>query len=153
MPQIVEPDVRHTLTLEDSIESPRDVSWVNWFAIQIAENKAWLAQTKPTAWNCWMRLALRPARRAAALGDRLTGLSGIGCLGLINNLILMFQYVQQSLIYNNFSKLMARLAQSSLGHSSVAFTIDPYSHIIERMQSDVMVVFDEGIATRQEWRV
>ena len=30
-----------------------------------------------------------------------------------------------------------------LGHSSVAFTMDTYSHIIEGMQSDAMALLDE----------
>ena len=30
-----------------------------------------------------------------------------------------------------------------LGHASVAFTMDTYSHIIEGMQSDAMVLLDE----------
>lgn len=31
----------------------------------------------------------------------------------------------------------------ALGHSSVAFTMDTYSHIIEGMQSDAMALLDE----------
>ncbi|MBM2825399.1 MAG: hypothetical protein HW402_1063 [Dehalococcoidales bacterium] len=32
------------------------------------------------------------------------------------------------------------LLVKTMGHSSVAFTMDVYSHIIERMQSDAMVL-------------
>ncbi len=36
-----------------------------------------------------------------------------------------------------------KVISEALGHSSVAFTMDVYSHIIERMQSDAMALLDE----------
>jgi hypothetical protein len=36
-----------------------------------------------------------------------------------------------------------KVISEALGHSSVAFTIDVYSHIIEGMQSDAMALLDE----------
>ena len=36
-----------------------------------------------------------------------------------------------------------KVISEALGHSSVAFTMDVYSHIIEGMQSDVMALLDE----------
>ena len=33
--------------------------------------------------------------------------------------------------------------EEALGHSSVAFTMDTYSHIIEGMQEDAMALLDE----------
>ena len=36
-----------------------------------------------------------------------------------------------------------KVISEALGHSSVAFTMDVYSHIIEGMQSDAMVLLDE----------
>ena len=38
-----------------------------------------------------------------------------------------------------------RVISEALGHSSVAFTIDVYSHIIDGMQSDVMALLDEAL--------
>ncbi|MFC2018741.1 tyrosine-type recombinase/integrase [Chloroflexota bacterium] len=38
-----------------------------------------------------------------------------------------------------------KVISEALGHSSVAFTMDVYSHIIEGMQSDAMVLLDEVI--------
>jgi len=37
----------------------------------------------------------------------------------------------------------SKVISEALGHSSVAFTMDVYSHIIEGMQSDAMVLLDE----------
>ena len=37
----------------------------------------------------------------------------------------------------------AKVISEALGHSSVAFTMDTYSHIIEGMQEDAMVLLDE----------
>jgi integrase len=37
----------------------------------------------------------------------------------------------------------ARVISEALGHSSVAFTMDTYSHIIEGMQEDAMALLDE----------
>jgi len=37
----------------------------------------------------------------------------------------------------------AKVISEALGHSSVAFTMDTYSHIIEGMQSDAMALLDE----------
>jgi len=36
-----------------------------------------------------------------------------------------------------------RVISEALGHSSVAFTMDTYSHIIEEMQSDAMALLDD----------
>jgi integrase len=36
-----------------------------------------------------------------------------------------------------------KVISGALGHSSVAFTMDTYSHIIEGMQSDAMALLDE----------
>ena len=36
-----------------------------------------------------------------------------------------------------------KVISETLGHSSVAFTMDVYSHIIEGMQSDAMALLDE----------
>jgi integrase len=36
-----------------------------------------------------------------------------------------------------------KVISEALGHSSVAFTMDIYSHIIERMQEDAMALLDE----------
>jgi len=37
----------------------------------------------------------------------------------------------------------AIVISEALGHASVAFTMDVYSHIIEGMQSDAMALLDE----------
>ncbi len=37
----------------------------------------------------------------------------------------------------------AKVISEALGHASVAFTMDVYSHIIEGMQSDAMALLDE----------
>ncbi|MFC2068280.1 hypothetical protein ACFLTP_04670 [Chloroflexota bacterium] len=36
-----------------------------------------------------------------------------------------------------------KVISETLGHSSIAFTMDTYSHIIEGMQSDAMTLLDE----------
>jgi len=36
-----------------------------------------------------------------------------------------------------------KVISEALGHASVAFTMDTYSHIIEGMQQDVMALLDE----------
>jgi integrase len=36
-----------------------------------------------------------------------------------------------------------KVISEALGHSSMAFTMDTYSHIIEGMQSDAMALLDE----------
>jgi len=36
-----------------------------------------------------------------------------------------------------------KVISEALGHSSVAFTMDTYSHIIEGMQEDAMALLDE----------
>ena len=36
-----------------------------------------------------------------------------------------------------------KVISQALGHASVAFTMDVYSHIIEGMQSDAMALLDE----------
>ena len=36
-----------------------------------------------------------------------------------------------------------KVISEALGHASVAFTMDVYSHIIEGMQSDAMALLDE----------
>jgi len=45
-----------------------------------------------------------------------------------------------------------KVISEALGHSSVAFTMDTYSHIIEGMQEDAMALLDEvlpaGVAQR-----
>jgi integrase len=38
-----------------------------------------------------------------------------------------------------------KVISEALGHSSVSFTMDVYSHIIERMQEDAMSLLDEVI--------
>ena len=40
-----------------------------------------------------------------------------------------------------------KVISESLGHSSVAFTMDVYSHIIEGMQSEMMALLDEVLPT------
>ncbi len=40
-----------------------------------------------------------------------------------------------------------KVISEALGHSSVAFTMDTYSHIIEGMQSDAMALLDEVLPT------
>ena len=37
----------------------------------------------------------------------------------------------------------AKVISEALGHASVAFTMDTYSHIISGMQEDAMVLLDE----------
>jgi len=37
----------------------------------------------------------------------------------------------------------SKVISEALGHSSVAFTMDTYSHIIEGMQSEAMALLDE----------
>ena len=39
-----------------------------------------------------------------------------------------------------------QVVSEALGHSSVAFTMDTYSHIIEGMQEDAMALLDEVLA-------
>ncbi len=45
-----------------------------------------------------------------------------------------------------------KVISEALGHASVAFTMDVYSHIIEGMQEDAMALLDEvlpvGVAQR-----
>ena len=36
-----------------------------------------------------------------------------------------------------------KVISEALGHSSIAFTMDTYSHIIEGVQEDAMVLLDE----------
>jgi integrase len=38
-----------------------------------------------------------------------------------------------------------KVISEALGHSSVAFTMDTYSHIISGMQEDMMALLDEAI--------
>jgi len=38
-----------------------------------------------------------------------------------------------------------KVISEALGHSSVAFTMDVYSHIIEGMQSDAIALLDEAL--------
>ena len=38
-----------------------------------------------------------------------------------------------------------KVISEALGHSSVAFTMDTYSHIISGMQEDAMVLLDEAL--------
>jgi integrase len=38
-----------------------------------------------------------------------------------------------------------KVISEALGHSSVAFTMDTYSHIISGMQEDMMALLDEVI--------
>jgi len=40
-----------------------------------------------------------------------------------------------------------KVISEALGHASVAFTMDVYSHIIEGMQSDAMALLDEVLPT------
>ena len=46
---------------------------------------------------------------------------------------------------NNYSAATQHLhvISEALGHASVAFTMDVYSHIMEGMQSDAMALLDE----------
>jgi len=37
----------------------------------------------------------------------------------------------------------AKIISEALGHASVAFTMDTYSHIMQGMQSDAMALLDE----------
>jgi integrase len=41
----------------------------------------------------------------------------------------------------------AKVISEALGHSSVAFTMDTYSHIIDGMQEDAMKLLDEVLPT------
>ena len=41
------------------------------------------------------------------------------------------------------SGVKPKVISEALGHASVAFTMDVYSHIIEGMQSDAMALLDE----------
>ncbi|MEE9520598.1 MAG: hypothetical protein V3V43_02685 [Dehalococcoidales bacterium] len=43
----------------------------------------------------------------------------------------------------HFTTEEAKRIGEALGHSSVAFTMDTYSHIIEGMQEDAMALLDE----------
>ena len=38
-----------------------------------------------------------------------------------------------------------KVISEALGHASVAFTMDIYSHIIEEMQEDAMALLDEAL--------
>jgi integrase len=38
-----------------------------------------------------------------------------------------------------------KVISEALGHASVAFTMNVYSHIIEGMQSDTMALLDEAL--------
>jgi len=38
-----------------------------------------------------------------------------------------------------------KVISEALGHASVAFTMDVYSHLIEGMQSDAMLLLDEAL--------
>ena len=40
-----------------------------------------------------------------------------------------------------------KVISEALGHSSVAFTMDTYSHIIDGMQADAMALLDEILPT------
>ena len=40
-----------------------------------------------------------------------------------------------------------KVVSEALGHSSVAFTMDTYSHIIDGMQEDAMELLDEVLPT------
>ena len=40
---------------------------------------------------------------------------------------------------------MPKVINEALGHASVAFTMDTYSHIISGMQEDMMALLDEVI--------
>ena len=40
-----------------------------------------------------------------------------------------------------------KVISEALGHSSVGFTMDVYSHIIDGMQSDAMALLDEVLPT------
>ena len=42
-----------------------------------------------------------------------------------------------------------KVISEALGHSSVAFTMDVYSHIIEGMQEDAMALLDEVLPEGQ----
>ena len=41
------------------------------------------------------------------------------------------------------SLFVADLLSEALGHSSVAFTMDVYSHMLQGMQSEAMILLDE----------
>ena len=47
-----------------------------------------------------------------------------------------------------------KIVSEALGHASVAFTMDTYSHIISGMQEDAMALLDEvlppGVAVRRD---
>ncbi len=57
--------------------------------------------------------------------------------------------IDPGVVRHTFASLMLlrgakpKVISEALGHSSVAFTIDVYSHIIEGMQSDAMALLDE----------
>ena len=42
----------------------------------------------------------------------------------------------------------AKVISECLGHASVSFTMDVYSHLIEGMQSDAMLLLDEALPAR-----
>ncbi len=50
-----------------------------------------------------------------------------------------------------------KVISEALGHASVAFTMDIYSHIIEGMQSDAMALLDEvlppGVPQRNDAKI
>ena len=49
-----------------------------------------------------------------------------------------------------------KVISEALGHASVAFTMDTYSHIIEGMQEDAMALLDEVLPSginREENRI
>ena len=60
-----------------------------------------------------------------------------------------FQNVRFHDLRHTFASLMLlrgakpKVISEALGHSSVAFTMDVYSHIIEGMQSDAMALLNE----------
>jgi integrase len=59
------------------------------------------------------------------------------------------KYIRLHDLRHTFASLMLlrgakpKVISEALGHASVAFTMDTYSHIIEGMQSDAMALLDE----------
>ena len=51
--------------------------------------------------------------------------------------------VEFSQALNGHATRMIKVISEALGHASVAFTMDTYSHIISGMQEDMMALLDE----------
>jgi integrase len=67
--------------------------------------------------------------------------------------------VDPCVVSHTFASLMLlrgakpKVISEALGHSSVAFTMDCYSHIIEGMQEDAMALLDEVLPAGVSQRI